>query len=235
MDKITNNIVNNIPKKDVKDTKLSLDKSMNVASADNVMSSNVVDIENTKKLVKEMAQSAPIDVDKVAKIKEAISKFTINKNDLNIILGIGGSGPTKRIPAKIFLAFMEKITKIKKCRFFLATGKNIEEQKILNDVINSKYKNLCTPLDFLTIKETLPIIKNCDVAVCNDTSYSHLSAALGIKTITLMADTPLIYGSYSSKMFPIIPDGVENVTHNTFGKNKINPEKIFKKLIEIIN
>ena len=169
------------------------------------------------------------------KIKEAISKFTINKNDLNIILGIGGSGPTKRIPAKIFLAFMEKITQVKKCRFFLATGKNNEEQKILNDVINSKYKNLCTPLDFLTIKETLPIIKNCDVAVCNDTSYSHLSAALGIKTITLMADTPLIYGSYSSKMFPIIPDGVENVTHDTFGKNKINPEKIFKKLIEIIN
>jgi hypothetical protein len=34
-----------------------------------------------------------------------------------------------------------------------------------------------------------------------------LSAALGIKTITLMADTPLIYGNYSSKMFPIIPDG----------------------------
>ncbi len=85
MDKITNNIVNNIPKKDVKDTKLSLDKSMNVASADNVMSSNVVDIENTKKLVKEMAQSAPIDVDKVAKIKEAIStgKYPLDLDKLS--------------------------------------------------------------------------------------------------------------------------------------------------------
>ena len=85
MDKITNNIVNNIPKKDVKDTKLSLDKSMNAASADNVMSSNVVDIENTKKLVKEMAQSAPIDVDKVAKIKEAIStgKYPLDLDKLS--------------------------------------------------------------------------------------------------------------------------------------------------------
>jgi len=81
----------------------------------------------------------------------------------------------------------------------------------------------------------LPIIKNCDAAVCNDTSFSHLSAALGINTITLMADTPLIYGSYSSMMHPILPDGLIDVTHNTLGKDKINPEKIFHKLIEILN
>ena len=72
MDKITNNIVNNLPKKDIKDTNPSLDNIVNTTT-DNVMSSNVVDIKNTKKLVTEMAQSAPIDVDKVAKIKEAIS------------------------------------------------------------------------------------------------------------------------------------------------------------------
>ena len=50
-----------------------------------------------------------------------------------------------------------------------------------------------------------------------------------------MADTPLIYGNYSSKMFPIEPDGVENVTHDTMGKNKINPNKIFNELIKIID
>ena len=73
------------------------------------------------------------------------------------------------------------------------------------------------------------------MSICNDSSFSHLSAALGIKTITLMADTPLIYGSYSSKMFPILPDGEKIVEHNTFGKDKINSEKIFNKIIEIIN
>ena len=72
MDKITNNILNNIPKKDVKDSKPSHDK-VNTDILDKNLSSNVVDIKDTKKLVKEMAQSAPIDVDKVAKIKEAIS------------------------------------------------------------------------------------------------------------------------------------------------------------------
>jgi heptosyltransferase-2 len=90
-------------------------------------------------------------------------------------------------------------------------------------------------LDNFSIKEILPIIKSCNLSICNDSSFSHLSAALGIKTITLMADTPLIYGSYNSKMVPIIPDGEETVTHNTLGKEKINSQKIFDKIIEIIN
>ena len=54
-------------------------------------------------------------------------------------------------------------------------------------------------------------------------------------TIVLMTDTPLVYGSYSPKMYPIIPDGEKTVTHNTLGKDKINPRKIFLKLKEIIN
>ena len=168
-------------------------------------------------------------------IDRAYTEYKIDKNKINILLGIGGSGPTKRIPADTFLKVMEKISKIKSCNFFLATGKHKDEQFILEKILKSQFKNFCIPLDNLTIKETLPIIKNCNVSICNDSSFSHLSAALGIKTITLMADTPLIYGNYSSKMFPIEPDGVENVTHNTMGKNKINPNKIFNKLIKIID
>ena len=150
-------------------------------------------------------------------------------------MGIGGSGPTKRIPSRVFLEVIDKILKIKKCKFFLATGRNNEEQIILNEILGTKYRNFCVPLDKFSIKETLPIIKNCNLSICNDSSFSHLSAALGIKTITLMADTPLIYGNYSTKMFPIIPDGESTVTHKTLGKDTINPEKIFNKFIEIIN
>ena len=73
MDKITNNIVNNLPKKDVNNLKPSLDHRLKTESTNEVLSSNIVDIKNNKILVKEMAHSAPIDVDKVAKIKEAIS------------------------------------------------------------------------------------------------------------------------------------------------------------------
>jgi heptosyltransferase-2 len=168
-------------------------------------------------------------------IKEAVLKFNMKSDELNILLGIGGSGPTKRIPSKTFLSIMEKIYNIKKTKFFLATGKKDEEQKILNQILNSKFKDKCVSLDNLSITDTLPIIKNCNVSICNDSSFSHLSSALGIKTITLMADTPLIYGSYNSKMYPIIPDGETTVKHNTFGKDKINPDKIFDKFISIIN
>ena len=168
-------------------------------------------------------------------LSEAIRKFNIKKDELNILLGIGGSGSTKRIPSKTFLNVIEKIAKIKDCKFFLATGKNDEEQVILNEIIKSKFEKLCIPLDNFSIKEILPIIKNCNLSVCNDSSFSHLSAALGIKTITLMADTPLIYGNYSSKMYPIIPDGEETVNHKTSGKERINPQKIFDKITEIIN
>ena len=150
-------------------------------------------------------------------------------------MGIGGSGPTKRIPAKTFLKVIEEILKIKDCKFFLATGKSLEEQIILNALINSNYKDKLISLDNLSIRETLPIIKNCDASICNDTSFSHLSSALGVETITLMADTPLLYGNYSSKMHPIIPDGVETVSHNTFGKDKINPNKILDKLKNILS
>ena len=168
-------------------------------------------------------------------VKKAILNFNIDTNEQNVLLGIGGSGPTKRVPSKIFLSVMEKMFNFKKSKFFLATGKNDEEQKILNEILNSKFKENCIPLDNLSITDTLPIIKNCNIAICNDSSFSHLSSALGIKTITLMADTPLIYGSYSSNMHPIIPDGETTVSHNTFGKDRINPHKIFEKFKSIIN
>ena len=169
------------------------------------------------------------------RVKDAIANFGIKKDEINILLGIGGSGPTKIIPSKTFIKIIEKVVQLKKCNFFLATGKNDEEQKILKEILDSKFCNLCTPLDNLTIKEILPIIQNCDASICNDTSFSHLSAALGVDTITLMADTPLIYGSYNSKMHPIIPDGATDVTHNTLGKDKINPNKIIEKLKLILS
>ena len=84
MDKVTNNILNNIPKKGVKDSKPTLNE-LNKKTLESNSPSNVVDIKDTKKLVREMAQSAPIDVDKVAKIKEAISsgKYPLDLDKLS--------------------------------------------------------------------------------------------------------------------------------------------------------
>ena len=168
-------------------------------------------------------------------IEQVRLKYKMNKNQLNILLGIGGSGPTKRIPSKIFIDFMRLVSKEHDCRFFLATGKNNEEQKILNEIIETEFRDKCIPLDNLNLNEIMPIIKNCKISICNDSSFSHLSSALEVQTIVLMSDTPLLYGNYSSKMHPIIPDGESIVTHNTLGKEKINPNKILEKLNNILN
>ena len=168
-------------------------------------------------------------------IDKAKIKYKVDGSYLNILLGIGGSGPTKRVPSEIFINFMKLVSKNYDCKFFLATGKNENEQEILNEILTSSFKEKCIALDNLNLKEIMPIIKNCKISICNDSSFSHLSAALGIKTIVLMSDTPLLYGNYSPRMYPIIPDGEKFVTHNTLGKEKINPNKILEKLNNILN
>ena len=78
MDKITNNIVsnitNNITKNDTKTSKASISEaSDNSVDVKVETSAKLVDINNSKKIVSDLASSAPIDTDKVAKIKAAIS------------------------------------------------------------------------------------------------------------------------------------------------------------------
>ena len=50
-----------------------------------------------------------------------------------------------------------------------------------------------------------------------------------------MADTPLLYGSYSTLMYPVMPDGESTVSHDTLGKDKINPNKIFEQFKKILD
>ena len=195
-------------------------------------------IEAAKELLKKTLELNVVSDPKILINNEYVqkvrSKYKINNNQKNILLGIGGSGPTKRIPAITFIKLMHLITKKYKCKFFLATGKSNQELEILKKILATEFKNECYALDSLSLAEILPIIKNCDISICNDSSFSHLSSGLGIKTIVLMADTPLLYGSYSPRMFPIIPDGENTVTHDTLGKNRINPHKVFERLKSIL-
>ena len=187
-----------------------------------------------KQLDLSVLSNPKISID-IKKCQIAKSKYKILDNQTNILLGIGGSGHTKRIPSKIFLKFMKLCFIDYDCKFFLATGNNKDEQVILKQIMQSEFKEKCVPLDQKNLNEILPIIKNCQISICNDSSFSHLSAALGIPTIVLVSDTPLLYGNYSPRMHPIIPDGEDTVSHDTLGKDKINPEKIYYKFKKILN
>ena len=194
-------------------------------------------IEAAQKLLKRInleVESNPQIVISESSIKLAAQRLSISQSKVNILLGIGGSGPTKRIPADKFKKLIDFAIKDYDCVFYLATGKNEEEQLILKSIISS-YKEICVSLDNNLISEILPIIKNCKISICNDSSFSHLSAALNVPTIVLMSDTPLLYGSYSPNMYPIIPDGMNDVSHNSRGKEKINPEEIYEKFKSIIS
>ena len=74
MDKITNNIINSITTNDAKNSKNSISEvtkdSVNVKAE---AQPELVDIKDSKKLVSDLASAAPVDSDKVAKIKAAIS------------------------------------------------------------------------------------------------------------------------------------------------------------------
>ena len=184
------------------------------------------------KTIKKKIKSDPVlNIDKEKK-EMAKKNYNIKSSILNILIGAGGSGVNKIISSKIYINFMLKCINKYDCRFFIAIGNSEEENKVLKEIANYKDKFNLTKLNDLRIKETLPIIKNCSVAICNDTSFSHISAALGLETIVLMADTSILYGSYSPRMHPIMS---EKTNSNRLAREAIDPNKIFSKFEEIIS
>ena len=95
----------------------------------------------------------------------------------------------------------------------------------------------CESFEKLSIKQTLPIIKNCNLAICNDTGFAHIACALGVKTLTLFMDSPVMaYGKYSSRMEVIEPEGEKDSTvHNTLGKDKISYQRVLYKVNQMLN
>ena len=84
----------------------------------------------------------------------------------------------------------------------------------------------------------MPIIKNCNLYIGNDTGWLHIASALKVKCIALFVDSPVMaYGKYSKFISVIIPEGEteETTTHDTLGKEKISFEKTYNKVLELLN
>ena len=155
--------------------------------------------------------------------------------DFNVGLGISASGPTKRWDVNNYIKLAEKINKKIKCKFYLAGGKN--DIDLINKFKSSDVGKNSVSFEDLNIKETLPIIKNMNLMISNDTSWSHIAVSLKVKTITLFMDSPVMaYGRYSSRMVTIEPVGEkDSTTHDTLGKDKISFDEVYNKTIEMLN
>ena len=165
-------------------------------------------------------------------------EFTKNNHDKNfkhICLGISASGPTKRWDIKNYIKLCQELKKNINCKFYIAAGRN--DINLINELKNSDVGNNCVSFENLRIKETLPIIKNCDCYIGSDTGFAHLSVALGIKVITLFMDSPVMaYGRYSSRMITIEPEGEnDSTTHDTLGKDRISFNKVLSEAIKLLN
>ncbi len=168
------------------------------------------------------------------RVNEAKKKFS--KEFKHICLGISASGPTKRWDVKNFIKLCININQRIPSKFYLAAGRN--DKDLIDQFLNSKLSNNCISFKDFKISETLPIIKNCDLYIGNDTGWLHISSALGVKSLALFMDSPVqAYGKYSKNIEIIVPDGEteESTTHDTLGADKISLEKVFDKSIELLN
>ena len=160
----------------------------------------------------------------------------LDKNFRHLCLGVSASGPTKRWDINNYIKLAEKINDKIKCKFYIAGGKN--DIDLINKFKNSNVGKNSFSFEKMTIKESLQIISDCDLYIGNDTGWAHISVALKVKALTIFCDSPVAaYGSYSSKMITVEPEGVLKgaTTHDTLGKDKISFDEVYNKSIQMLN
>jgi heptosyltransferase-2 len=156
-----------------------------------------------------------------------------SKNNNQIIIGIGSSGPTKKWPTENYIELIKKIND-KNIKFYLAGGNNEIENQIANKIINEIKENRIESLCSLSIEEIMPIINSSKLYIGNDTGFMHLSAGLNIPAIGLFGDTPLSYAKYNKNILPIIPENFKTVGHGSMAMNKITIGQVLNEVKKFI-
>jgi len=159
----------------------------------------------------------------------------MDENFKHICLGVSASGPTKRWNINNYIRLAEEMVKKTKCKFYIAGGE--KDLDLINEFKNSDVGKNCVSFEKLSIKETLPIIKNMNLVVSNDTSWAHIAVALKVRALTLFMDSPVMaYGRYSSRMVTVEPEGEKNsTTHDTLGKDKISFDTVLSEALKLLN
>jgi ADP-heptose:LPS heptosyltransferase len=170
------------------------------------------------------------------KITFAQVKKNMETGKKNILIAPSSSGPTTIWKASYFVDLMKKLDNKLDCLFVIAVDSSDRERKISNEIIKSFSKEKIMLLSEKTISETMPIISCCNLSISNDTSFQHLSCQLNVPTIILRFDTPDAYSSYSKLQYPLFPDGLTNINHDTRADPAlISVDKVLKKAFNLLN
>jgi heptosyltransferase-2 len=159
--------------------------------------------------------------------------YNNDKNNNQIIIGIGSSGPTKKWPTDNYIELIKKMNN-KNIKIFLAGGNNEIENQIANKIIYEVKENSVVSLCSLTIEEIIPIINSSKLYIGNDTGFMHLSAGLNIPAIGLFGDTPLSYANYNKNILPIIPKNFNTVGHNSLAMDQITVDQVLSEVKKFI-
>jgi len=198
---------------------------------DNIVTSAKIFTENELNAIVSTEPKLNINQDRIDNAKQNFSN-----EYKHVCLGISASGPTKRWDINNFIKLCSKINNKIPTKFYLAAGNN--DKDLINQLIKSEIGSNCVSFENLKISEAMPIIKNCNLYIGNDTGWLHIASALGLKCLALFMDSPVqAYGKYSKNINVIVPEGQteQTTTHDTLGADNISFEKVFNKSIELLN
>ena len=198
---------------------------------DNIVTSAKIFTENELNAIVSTEPKLNINQDRINNAKQNFSN-----EYKHVCLGISASGPTKRWDINNFIKLCSKINNKIPTKFYLAAGNN--DKDLINQLIKSEIGSNCVSFENLKISEAMPIIKNCNLYIGNDTGWLHIASALGLKCLALFMDSPVqAYGKYSKNINVIVPEGQteQTTTHDTLGADKISFEKVFNKSIELLD
>ena len=161
---------------------------------------------------------------------------TLQTEKKNILIAPAGSGSTSMWKTSYFVNLMKKLDDKLNCFFVIAVNSSEVEKKIADEITSAFDKNKTMTLSDKNIFQSMPFIFCCSIAICNDTSFQHLSCQLNVPTLILRFDTPDAYSSYSKLQHSIFPEGYTKIDHDTKADpNLISVDKVFAKVLELIN
>ena len=103
------------------------------------------------------------------------TKKIMKKDKKNILIAPSSSGPTTMWKTSHFVDLMKKLESKFDCFFVIAVDSSERERKIADEIVKNFNKNKIIVLNDKTISQTMPIIACCNLSICNDTSFQHLS------------------------------------------------------------